>query len=45
MNQNEKFIKIMKNKDYIIIAALNNSMTKRYGFNPNALTNRKRRKR
>ncbi len=39
----------MKNKDYKIIAALGKylqkSMTKRYGFNPNALTNRKRRKR
>ncbi len=49
INQNEKFIEIMKNKDHKIIAALgkylHNSMTKCYGSNPNAPPNCKRRKR
>ncbi len=47
MNQNEKFIEIMKNKDYKIIAALgkylHNSINNHYGSNPNAPPNRKRR--
>ncbi len=49
MNQNEKFIEIMKNKDYKIIAALgkylHNSINNHYGSNPNAPPNRKGRKR
>ncbi len=48
MEQEVQFIELMKSKDDRIIVALgkylHNSMTKCYGFNPNAPPNRKRKK-